>query len=82
YCTIALFLRALALRRLRKAGLALSINRMLAELDAIREVVTVYPRKGRQKKEGKHTVLTKTSELQERLISILGLKKEDNAILG
>lgn len=82
YCTIALFLRALALRRLRKAGLALSMNRMLAELDAIREVVTVYPRKGRQKKEGKHTVLTKTSELQERLISILGLKKEDNAILG
>ena len=82
YCTIALFLRALALRRLRKAGLALSMNRMLAELDAIREVVTVYPRRARQKKERRHTVLTRTSELQERLISILDLKTEDSAILG
>ena len=50
------------------------MNRMLAELNAIREVVTVYPRKARQKKEGRHTVLTRTSELQERLLSILDLK--------
>ncbi|MBI4594922.1 MAG: IS1634 family transposase, partial [Candidatus Tectomicrobia bacterium] len=82
YCTIAILLRALALRRVRQAGLLLSMKRMLSELDAIREVVNIYPRKPRQKKNPIQTVLTKTSELQERLIEILDLKKENSAILG
>lgn len=82
YCTVALLLRALALRRVRQSGLQISIKRMLSELKAIREVVNIYPRKPRQKKEQKQTVLTRTSELQDRLVSILGLKKEDDAVLG
>ena len=82
YCTIALLVRALAFRRVRQAGLQLSMKRMLSELNAIREVVNIYPRKRRQKVERKQTVLTKTSELQQKLISLLGLQKQPDAFLG
>jgi transposase len=82
YCTIALLLRALAIRRVKRAGIRLSMKRMLSELNGIREVVNIYPRKRRQKVERKQTVLTRTSELQQKLISILELQKEPNAFLG
>jgi len=82
YCTIALLIRAVMFRRIRKAGLRLSMKRVLSELDAIREVVNIYPRKRRQKTERKQAVLTKISELQQQLMSILMLKKQENGILG
>jgi len=82
YCTIALLIRALMFRRIRKAGLRLSMKRVLSELDAIREVVNIYPRKRLQKTERKEAVLTKISEVQQQLMSILMLKKEENGILG
>jgi len=82
YCTIALLLRALMLRQVTKAGIHLSLKRLLAELDAIREVVNIYPRKRGKKTERKQTVLTKTSELQQRLMSILGIEKERSSVLG
>lgn len=75
YCTIALLLRALLLRRVRQAGPNLSMKRLLIELDSIREVINIYPAKGRQKAERRQTVLTKTSDVQEQLLSILGLEK-------
>ena len=55
---------------------------MLAELNTIREVVNIYPRKRGQKLERKQTVMTKTSELQQKLMSILELENEPKAILG
>jgi len=55
---------------------------MLSELNAIREVVNVYPRKRKQKVERQQTVLTKTSEIQQKIISILDLGKESNTVLG
>ena len=76
YCTIAVLLRALLLRRVRQAGLRVSMKRLLSELDAIREVVNIYPRKRGQKTASTQTVLTKTSELQQNLMSILRLDKE------
>ena len=82
YCTIALLIRAVMFRRIRRAGLHLSMKRVLSELDAIREVVNIYPRKRRQKKERTQAVLTKISEVQQQLMSILMLKKEENGILG
>ena len=82
YCTIALLIRALMFRRIRRAGVRLSMKRVLSELDAIREVVNIYPRKRRQKTERKQAVFTKISEVQEQLMSILMLKKEENGILG
>jgi len=82
YCTMALLLRALLMRRLKQAGLKLSVKRALSELDVIREVVNVFPRKRRQKTQRKQTVLTKTSEIQRKLVSILGLEKYKPNMLG
>jgi len=82
YCTIALLIRALMFRRIRKAGLRLSMKRVLKELDAIREVITIYPRKRQQKTERKQTVLSKISDVQQQLMSILLLKQGENRILG
>lgn len=82
YCTIALLLRALALRRVRRGGLKLSMPRFLTELDTIREVINIYPKKRGKKDTRQQTVLTKTSELQDRLLTILGLSKEKIEDLG
>ena len=82
YCTIALLIRALMFRRIRKAGFHLSMKRVLKELDAIREVVTIYPRKRQQKTERKQTVLSKISDVQQQIMSILLLKHGENRILG
>ena len=82
YCTIALLLRGLAWRRVRQQGVNISMKRFLTELDAIREVVTIYPPRRKQKSQRTQTVLTETSALQQRLMSILGLKQEGNQVLG
>ena len=82
YCTIALLIRALMFRRIRKAGFHISMKRVLRELDAIREVVTIYPRKRQQKIERKQTVLSKISDVQQKIMSILLLKQGENRILG
>jgi hypothetical protein len=64
------------LRRLKAAKLKISMKRLLSELDDMREVINIYPKKRRHKAERKQAVLTRTSELQEKLIEILGLKTE------
>ncbi len=82
YCTIALLLRALIMRRVRQTEIDISLKRILTELDAIREVVNFYPRKRRQKIERKQAVLTKTSEIQQQLMKILKLNEKEYSILG
>lgn len=74
YCTLAVLLRALIQRRAAQAGLPLPMTRLLAELDGIREVVNVYPRRPRAKEGRRQTVLTKRNEVQERLVRLLGLE--------
>jgi len=80
YCTIALLLRALAYRRVRKAGVKLSMKRMLSELGDVREVVNVYEsvRKGQSTK--RQTVLTKMTELQQRLVEILCADRQQSPV--
>ena len=83
YCTVAMLLRGLALRRVHRAGIDISMKRLLGELEAIREVINVYPRKRGQRTARQQTILTKTSELQDRLLSILGLTKpKERTFLG
>ncbi|MGR3318740.1 MAG: IS1634 family transposase [Candidatus Anammoxibacter sp.] len=82
YCTIALLIRALTFRRVRKAGIRLSMKRVFRELDGIREVINIYARKRREKTEQKQSVLSKTSEVQQQLISTLLINREENTVLG
>jgi transposase len=82
YCTVAILLRGLALRRVHRARINISMKRLLAELDGIREVINVYPRKRSRRTARQQTVLTKTNEPQDRLLSVLDLNKPEEAILG
>lgn len=74
YCTIAVLLRALIQRRAAKAGMPMPLSRLLDELGRIREVVSVYKRKPRARHPGQQTVLTKTNDIQKRLVELLGLE--------
>jgi transposase len=82
YCTIAVLLRALAHRRVKAAGIDISMKRLLAELDEIKEVIVIYPRKRGAKTDPQHTVLSKTTELQQSLLSILDVKPQKMVPLG
>jgi transposase len=83
YCTIAVLLRALLWRRVRQAGLQISLKRLLGELQDIREIVNIYPARGKQKEARRQTVLSKRNELQERLLLLLGLPEgAKKAVLG
>ena len=82
YCTIALLLRALIWRRTRNAKIDLPMKRLLSELDNMRQVVNIYPKKRKQKTERKQVVLSRTSELQDKLISVLGLTEDKKTLLG
>jgi transposase len=79
YCTIAQLLRALMLRRVRQAGVKLSLKRLLAELSDIREVVNIYPSKRGQKEPPQQTVLSRRTDLQSQLLTILDLEQERKA---
>ena len=59
-----------------------AMKRLLRELGSIREVVNVYPRKQGQRTPHQQTVLTRTNELQDRLLSILALPRPEERILG
>jgi transposase len=75
YCTMAALLRALTLQRLRRAGMNISMRRMLRELSGIREVINVFPAK-RRKPQRTQTVLSKTNEVQRRMLEILELQAD------
>jgi transposase len=77
YCTIAILLRALALRRVKNAGIQISMKRMLNELDDVKEVILIYPNRRGTKKNSSCTVLSKTSELQQKLLSVLSSDEQN-----
>ena len=75
YCTIALLLRAVLLRRLYTAHIRLSMNRMLTELKDVREVVTVYRNtQGKKRRTQQQSMLTKLNEVQKSIMHVLQLK--------
>ncbi len=48
----------------------------------VSHIIRHYPKKRRGKTTPRQTVLTKTSDLQDRILEILGLSKEENEVLG
>jgi transposase len=82
YCSMAQLLRSVMWRRVRRAGMKISLRQLLSELDGIREVINLYPKKGKTKDQPQQTVLTRVSSRQERLIKILSLDREKHQELG
>ncbi len=75
YCVLALLLSSLLQRELAQKGEPLSINRMLEELGGIQETLVVYPRRQGQRQPSTATCLTRMTALQQRLFSLLDLKR-------
>lgn len=76
YCTLALLLRGLMMRRIASAGLKISLRRAMEELGGIREVVNIFlpPKgKGKQMKKHRQSVLSRLPPLQMDLVNALGL---------
>jgi len=82
YCSMAQLLRSVMWRRTRQAGLNISLRRLLSQLEDIREVINLYPKRCKATKMRQQTVLTRKSKVQKRLVAILGLEHEGESELG
>jgi transposase len=82
YCSMAQLLRSMMWRRVRRAGVKIPLKRLLSELDGIREVINLYPKHRKSARQPQQTVLTRLSEVQQRLVSILDLEWEKHQELG
>jgi transposase len=80
YCTIAVLLRALLWRRVHRAGLPLSMNRLLEKLSQMRQVINVFPAKRAGQPKAEQEVLTQRDETQQKLIEVLGLQPAKSAV--
>jgi transposase len=75
YGVLALTLSSVLQREVWRQGEPLSINRLLEELSAIRETLVIYPRRQGQRQNQTATCLTRMSPLQQRLLSLLDLRR-------
>ena len=82
YCSMAQLLRSVIWRRIHQAGLDMSMGRLLSQLEDIREVINLYPKRRKAAKMRQQTVLTRMSKVQKRLVEILGLEREGEGELG
>jgi len=73
YCVLALMIVTLLRRKLANAGLALSPVDMLRRLSTIRQVALVYPAPPAAKQPFVRYKLSRTDEVQTKLIDALGL---------
>jgi transposase len=73
YCTIAVLLRAIIMRRVRLAGHTWSLKRVFDALNEIKEVVNVYKPIGRSRKNRVHKVLTRATEIHDELMAALDI---------
>lgn len=75
YCVLALMIVTLLRRKLATAGIRLSPADMLRRLTNIRQVALVYPAPPAAKAPFVRSKLSKTDELQNEIIDVLGLRR-------
>lgn len=73
YCSLSLLLRALIMKRVQEAGIAISMNKLHEKLFDIREVMNVFDKK--KNKEVSQSVVSKMDEVQERLFKIFRMEQ-------
>lgn len=75
-CVLALTLASLLRREVARHGLALTVDALLEQLQAIQEVVNLYPAHGGQGGRPRaRRVLTRMTPLQQQLFHLLGLDR-------
>lgn len=73
YCTIAVLLRALIMKRIHSAGHSWSLKKVFEALGKIREVVHVQKLAGRGRKNRVHKLLTRAPEIHDELMAALNI---------
>ena len=71
YCSLSLLFRSLMMKKVRDAGITLSMNRLHEKLSGVREVLNIF---GRTKKT-KQSVVSKMDEIQQRLFDLFNMKR-------
>ncbi len=75
YCVLALRLCLLLQRSLHEKGMPMSVPEMLSKLAEIKQVINVYPKKGKSKKDRESYSQTKLSPEQKKMADALDLVK-------
>jgi transposase len=75
YCVLALLLLNLLRRKLAKAGIPLSVAKMMDTLTDIREVTLLYPGASGSQKPFARTVLADMTPTQRKIVKTLGLER-------
>jgi len=73
YCSLSLLFRALIMKRVREAGIVISMNKLHERLSGIREVLNIFP-KGK-KKQVTQSVISKMDEVQQRLFDLFKMER-------
>jgi transposase len=72
YCSLALLLRALVMKRVSDAGIMLSMNKLHQELTGIREVINVFKKR---KQQPVQSVISKQNEVQKHIHQLFEMDK-------
>jgi transposase len=73
YSSLAVLVRNSLHRRVKGAGVKLSMNRLMKELGGIKEVVHIFEGKGKKSKRANQAILTKMNEIQRTLMNVLDM---------
>lgn len=76
YCTIAVLLRAVIMRKIRIAGHTWSLQKVFTALSEITEVVNISKSTGRGRKPRVHRVFTRAPEIHDELMASLDISTE------
>ena len=76
YCSLALLLRALVVRRIKLAGIRISNKQLHEKLEGMREVINVFSEKNNRKSPQKHqSVISRMDEVQTKLFDLFGMRE-------
>jgi transposase len=73
YCSLALLLRALIMKRVEEAGIGMSMNTLHEKLSEIREVLNVFRK--RSHKQAMQPVVSKMDSVQKKLFTLFNMKQ-------
>jgi transposase len=74
YCSITLLLRALMMKRVKEAGIKISMQQLHQTLSEIEEVVNIYPKQTSNAKMVEQSTITKLDALKSQLFDLFKMK--------
>jgi transposase len=73
YCSLSLLFRALIMKRVREAGIFISMNHLHRKLLGIREVLNIFP--NGKRKQVTQSVVSRMDEVQQKLFNLFKMER-------